>query len=798
MYKIFKWGCPKDPSKTLEEYLVQDKNMKHSVFKKIFNTTMRNKIRVNPSCDQFDISLLLVTIKVACDSVASSNSEEWYKEDITKLEYLLTYLKNERNDLAHNLMVMSKASMLEKISQTKDLLFHIIELACERFQIDEATQKETLRELESFVSQIKDQPLSEGEILMHHKELLMEHLTHILMDKGSEELKARYKCLSCVNPLPFIDGYDSQIDVDSLFSRIEIEEAGRFNKGNTIEFEDILELTESHCRLTDSRIGEAGSLVLIEGCAGSGKTTLIKVLMSEWSKSTSSIKNLCDYDLVLLTECRNSLVDSFDMLLEALIPNTCSIMQDGVTKCVLSLKLLFVVDGLDELNQSSKKVFFRILDTCRTTNHTILCTSRPEKVKDLYKLVPAELHKSHVQIKGISVEQRSNFVMKYHEQMIKMKKSHQSTEKLMNYLVKSSTRLKEFYRFPQNLVLLTYLWADAPEVVNEITTTTELYIKIQEMQIEKLLQRLKHHDSTKDVPIAELKDKIHVFLREFYHQSLICLKLDEIILTQKAKETLKTLCSNLGLPSREILSTYLVLKLTWTRTGSDEQLSFSHKDMHDFFAAFCLFFGSTDKEYFTSLKNICRVSSPVNKVFKLFRNSVLYFSGSRVIREVLEAVYYDDLASLNIKKLQNVLKHFAGLLYNKDGEVTENEANELVQLLKESGITDQEQWLDILGEVKCDQKTAKHIAKAVFKGKFWVKDSRIEEYISLMPYANPSHVVLDLTHDPDDIPHLKKLLEAISKHKCRVSLYLHHHYRWPNKKKTSDDLLLCLLNNDAR
>lgn len=70
MYQVFMWGCLKDPNQTLEEYLLREKHMSNKDYRKLFNNHMKETIKTNPSGDKFDITLLLLAIKTACEKVA--------------------------------------------------------------------------------------------------------------------------------------------------------------------------------------------------------------------------------------------------------------------------------------------------------------------------------------------------------------------------------------------------------------------------------------------------------------------------------------------------------------------------------------------------------------------------------------------------------------------------------------------------------------------------------------------------------------------------------------------------------
>lgn len=48
-------------------------------------------------------------------------------------------------------------------------------------------------------------------------------------------------------------------------------------------------------------------VIILQGDAGAGKTTLTKLILSDWAGEKTIFKGLCDYDLVLLAEGKNKL-----------------------------------------------------------------------------------------------------------------------------------------------------------------------------------------------------------------------------------------------------------------------------------------------------------------------------------------------------------------------------------------------------------------------------------------------------------------------------------------------------------
>lgn len=184
---------------------------------------------------------------------------------------------------------------------------------------------------------------------------------------------------------------------------------------------------------------------------------MTKFIISEWSKGSRKFIGLDQFDLLFLMECRNPSLESFADLLVSLMPNVSkSFRKEDFMRCALDLKILVLIDGLDELNKSSEKIFREVLAMLRTRDIRVLCTSRPEKVQDVYKIIPDGVVKVHLRITGIPASKRVDFVKAYHDEMKKLQRSEQDTTGLVDYLNNSSEKLDKHFRFPLNLVLLTY------------------------------------------------------------------------------------------------------------------------------------------------------------------------------------------------------------------------------------------------------------------------------------------------------------------------------------------------------
>ncbi|XP_042878067.1 uncharacterized protein LOC122257074 [Penaeus japonicus] len=782
MHQVFIWGCPKDPNQTLEDYLLREKHMSNKDYRKLFNVHMRETIKTSPSGDKFDITLLLLAIKLTCVNVAHKDNRAWHTQDDSCLEYLLTSIKDTRNELAHNYIVMNKTQMVEKVESLRRLLIRTLESARDRYSIDQATVDNVIDITNKNINTIRDHPLAVKDINRYQSELLFDNLKRLMVKEGLAELKRMYERITIINPVFFVAGSDFLMDVGLVFSRIEVKQAGRFAKGKYIAYENILELNHLCESISQNPgNGEPATMVILEGVAGSGKTTLTKFIISEWSKRSHKFMGLDQFDLLFLMECRNPSLESFADLLVSLMPNVSkSFRKEDFVGCALDLKILVLIDGLDELNKSSEKLLREVLAMLRTRDIKILCTSRPEKVQDIYKIIPDGIVKVHLRITGIPANKRVDFVKAYHDEMKKLRRSEQDTTGLVEYLNMSSDKLDKHFRFPLNLVLLTYLWAQAPDRVNKVTTPTELYVQLLDLLVEKLVERLKHHDATKHVSCSELKEKTELFLRELYHESLYALSRDHVYIDKCAKVRLREICSDLHLPFKEVISAFMELKLVWTTSGTDELLSFPHKDIHDFFSASCLYLAITNDEYYDFV-----IRSHISRIAKVLCNiyaTVTCSPSRQAISRILLSIHEGSASTLTVNKYQNILKHLAGLIGLSSKGAPSSLSEEIVGLLVQSGIDNEELWLDILSEVKCDVTTVQHIARNIeefLSGELTIEDAKVRPFAFLLPHARPSSIYIDITDSGQRLPYLPGLLEAATTVSCRAAVCLRHFFLHP-------------------
>nr|XP_027227416.1 uncharacterized protein LOC113819377 [Penaeus vannamei] len=731
---ILEWGTPRrDASKTFYEYLLQVKRMSLTTIRKQFNQSQRQKIEKSGDIGTFDVSLIFLCIVHGCDGLAPPGDAKWTTRAET-LERYVTSIKTYRNNFLHGEYDITHTEFLKVTEELRDLLNKTLERAAEIYNIGDEILQGILQDINTEINSLRNNP---SQATNSHA-LVLDRQRQMVKVEGKLELKKIYREESSFGPASNLLG-KSKVRVDKVFTTMEIKQEG--SQTQFIQYSELLAKAEE--RRVDN--GKDCSVLLIEGPAGVGKTTLTRKMISDWASGTSSMETLTDYDFVLLSRCRDE-IHSLGNLLGTLMPKIkIKVQSDNDMMNYLSgNRLMFIVDGLDEMNSASDRVLREIMGMSRDDDITVLCTTRPNKVPDFKRYVPDKFDIMHVKVLGIEENKREEFVRNYSLALQDPGTENKDISGLLRYLARKDSRMQAHWRFPFNLVLMTILWFFDPQAVNSLTTATELFTKTHDLYIQRLIQRLKKHQETKTSTWDELRG------------------------IQRLKEA----CRLLNLPPKEVLGSFCIPATSLT--NFEERYSYPHKGFQDLYSAMHLV--GILKTHELGL-NIPSIMSGIETV--LLREDVP--------RDVVRSCFNYCSERLleyqrdTIKKsgsIQSVLEGAtkeAALYIGQETKLVvtlaEERATELVELLKATGIRDTSQWLDLLSEVKCDNTITALISKKIdLTGCIFIRDEHLAAFLRVLSHARPSPLVLDISGDPEDIPCLSELLRAMKGKTWKVRL----------------------------
>ncbi|XP_005075823.1 NACHT, LRR and PYD domains-containing protein 10 [Mesocricetus auratus] len=149
-------------------------------------------------------------------------------------------------------------------------------------------------------------------------------------------------------------------------------------------------------------------IVVMQGSAGTGKTTLARKLVQDWAKGTLYPGR---FDYVFYVSCREVvLMPKCD--LPNLICWCCGDNEAPVTEILRQPeRLLFILDGYDELQKSSRaESVLRILIRRREVPCSLLITTRTPALQSLEPMLG---ERQHVRVLGFSEEERENYFNSY-------------------------------------------------------------------------------------------------------------------------------------------------------------------------------------------------------------------------------------------------------------------------------------------------------------------------------------------------------------------------------------------------
>ena len=794
---VFKWGSKKPPNMTVKSYLQRERGMSHLSLKKSFTKSQIRKMEQDPAGHNFDITLLYVCIQYVCKDVSHVTDPLWM-EPADTLEYYLYFLKQMRNTLAHGTYEFKSKRVLDAfVNDLRRRIEFVYVQAGARYGIEESIVHECISEAKKEIDHIlKLDSIKDLESMTKQMLKMKIDAGNLIKTKGKKELMKYVGRISQVNFSHMMSSARKLVDVSSVFVDLDLMTATA-NKGKQssvyTSVQNILE--------TKTETGKMPSVTIIVGDAGMGKTTLMKYIMSEWSTSRDSIRQLNQFDLVLHLECRTQTVTSFEKLLRSLMPQTTWELTDEVlVESSLKMNALLIVDGFDELNPSSSKLFHELLQVIANHGMKMLITTRPQKRDILNGMIPSSVEICQLEIVGVPVEKHSEYIMKVDKVLKNRKQKQRDVAGLLSF-ISDTPWCSKFIVHPLNLSYLILFWVEAPERIELLRTSTRMYEEILKLKKETLLKRLLLNGKLPQMSDDELENCLSHCLKVIYRQCLEALISGNLVLSEGSMGLLKEMCLQERLPFEEIFSAFFLADET-----KSQRTFFIHKEFWEFYGAHaildCLKRADVNEVVQNVSKNLYEIlvrnQLPVGAtkgimtdVQKRIRTSL---RKKITVLDILTDLHGADTVSLHIAKYQKVLIHLIGLL-KLEGGLSQCYATELVELLKKSGMKDSEEWLNVLVETECDSNILGHMKETVSTESINIRDGHLRAAFHLLQHVEFYFVSISLSGDPNKLKDLRDVLKVLKGKNIQLKLSLSFHWRYP-EHGTSDNLLNYLSGGD--
>ena len=251
------------------------------------------------------------------------------------------------------------------------------------------------------------------------------------------------------------------------------------------------------------------SRILVEGPAGSGKSTLSQKIAFNWSANCS--EETCkaqpcvhSYDIVIFLDASSfrghntipSVVRGSDLL-----SKDSKLDEESLKEVLEENNVLYVIDAYDEAFQDNPLLEELIQgQICR--NATVVLLSRPA-----YTTKSSRCFESKYSIEQLNLEQKKTYIENFarYSGMTDEKKS--SLKELLQ-----NKRITDLYNTPLHLAIMCLLYTEEDPLP---TTQTEMYTAIHEYMKEKAKRKLEWEDWSDEKIERD-------FLRPFYKISFDC------------------------------------------------------------------------------------------------------------------------------------------------------------------------------------------------------------------------------------------------------------------------------------
>ena len=556
---IASWGCDKQPHQTFEQFL-DDKGMKKPL-KKIFNKDELQKIQ-QTTFFGLDVTFLCKLLPLMCDGIEESGSKDFESKvkDETSIECQLKKIKDLRNSVMHEPEGAAvDPSLLAKVEMIASKL---LENAGVQFSKGADEVKKAKDELKDLVEEITSVVMTDEEKVNHFKESLLK--------RGIRELREKRQAFKGNSPyLQHIENF--------YCLQLSVPDAGT---ETTISCKEILKFSnEKNIRI-----------LFVEGQSGAGKSFLMRKMEEDFLLDEGKprvFEGSESFQIPLFFPCRTRTCKTVANLIRQTFQDSlASLQEDSLVETVLKqVKPIILIDGLDEVNESSKDMVERIREFLKThTDAFCIFTSRPHASKTFQTEMKNEgFSYQTLVLKELTRKEQGNFIS------FSCGKGSQISEAYMQ----SGLNLK----FPVLLALYSFFYHRDAEAVKYWTSPAHIMRATVEYGIENATLRLHSRNIQSCVRICnQIMNEISFICFSCLLVGKVDLKILEV---NWLMDKIEKRCGNFNIDPMEMLSCFFSVN---SSTSSVSGIQFYHKTEQEFLAA--MYVGQQMAETGNGIKHI--------------------------------------------------------------------------------------------------------------------------------------------------------------------------------------------------
>ncbi|XP_022092840.1 NACHT, LRR and PYD domains-containing protein 3-like [Acanthaster planci] len=267
--------------------------------------------------------------------------------------------------------------------------------------------------------------------------------------------------------VPLIPWLPSEVKrISDIYVKLKLIErenkAGRVVVRNINSYEDMLRLEYDN--------GQPVRFILLSGIAGTGKTTIVSKMATDWALQKPE-SPLSKFSLLVALSVRElkRVPDLGEGIFDQILAKDTNMCRTPLTNYLKSHaeEVLIVLDGADEFNEEGSELptegdIIDIISNKILRGCTVLVTTRPHMVDKLCKLNPAF---TRIETSGFS----DSGVQEYVQKIFKGEKT--SVRADLYQVLMESKSLHTLARIPMMLLLICLIWSDErklPETLTEL------------------------------------------------------------------------------------------------------------------------------------------------------------------------------------------------------------------------------------------------------------------------------------------------------------------------------------------
>ncbi|XP_063613289.1 uncharacterized protein LOC134786588 [Penaeus indicus] len=478
---------------------------------------------------QKDITFLYKLLQNVC-GLAPSSDKVWSVPSHA-LEFLLRTVKTFRNHVSHSLIKISDSELQDRTKELLTDLRAILAHVASRTHLD---LDRIVQKLEEDILQIVNSQLPPvpAEVFQRDKEAILQdqHKSKIaFLSKARKELQGRYTDFQIVPQLMWENTSSAHVLVEEVFTEPEISNG-----------HEIVPLN----RIIPPQQAFQQQVVILEGTAGVGKTSVCRYLVSAWCKDPQSLQCLKDVDILILIRCSSVHSESLPAYLaDELLQDTFS--DTPRTDILLKMRrtnILLVADGWDEANFTAKALVQHSLSTLPRAR--VFVTLRPEFALDLRLHLESSgcsfsSFSRNLKLQGFTSTTRREYLRK----ALRVVSGKTKDSKLLQDIRHLENFSVEMLHIPMTLALLFQLWHSDSAKVRRNVNKQELFRILLSSKMQRLTERhlqQRHRNSNMHL----LYQGVQRWINRLSKEAWVALKNNSTVLSRESFGHLKAVCES--------------------------------------------------------------------------------------------------------------------------------------------------------------------------------------------------------------------------------------------------------------